>query len=221
MPTADIDRVAVVVPATDEEELLRHAIDGIGAAARRIDLEVELVVVANGCSDRTAEIAADLGAHVVVEPHRNVGAARAIGAAWALRNGTAGLWIASTDADSVVPPRWLEAQVQCAGHGFDVFLGTVELPFVDTLRYRRWVDRYLADRVHVHGANLGVRATTYHAAGGFRPLFAHEDVDLVDRLRSVGALMAWESDVAVLTSTRTDPRAPEGVGADLADELPA
>lgn len=219
MATGEIDRFAVVVPANDEEALLGEAIEAIWAAAGQAEVPVELVVVANGCSDRTAEIADDHGAHVVVEATANVGSARAIGAAWAMRSGAGGLWLACTDADSRVPPDWLAAQARYAGLGVDLFLGTIRLPHEDQGRHRGWVDRYLAGRGHVHGANLGVRATAYRDVGGFRPLAAHEDVDLVARMRSAGALTASVSDVAVTTSTRPDHRTPEGVGADLAREL--
>lgn len=219
MITSDVDRIAVIVPANNEEALLVGAIDTIGAASAEIDLEVELIVVANGCTDRTVEIAADRGAHVLMDPVPNVGAARAIGAAWALRHGPDGLWLASTDADSRVPLNWMTAQARCAAFGFDLFLGTVCLPDEDVAQHHRWVGRYRAGRAHVHGANLGVRATAYRDIGGFRPLPAHEDADLVSRLRQAGAMTMWVNDVAVTTSARSDPRAPAGVGADLAHEL--
>lgn len=219
MATTEVDRIGVIVPANDEQALLGGAIDAVWAAAAEVDLEVELIVVANGCSDRTAEIAADRGAHVVVETAPNVGAARAIGAAWAMRKGTDGLWLASTDADSRVPVHWLTAQARCAAFGFDLFLGTVCLPDEEVLRHHRWIERYLTVRTHVHGANLGVRAAAYRDVGGFRPLPAHEDVDLAGRLRQAGAMTLWVNDVAVTTSTRSDPRAQNGVGADLAREL--
>lgn len=217
--TTDIDRIAVIMPASNEEALLGGAIDAVWSAADEVDLAVELIVVANGCDDRTAEIAAAAGAHVLVETEPNVGAARAIGAAWALRHGAGGLWLANTDADSQVPSNWLTAQTRCAAFGFDLFLGTIRLPDEDVARHHRWVGRYLAGRTHVHGANLGVRATAYSAAGGFRGLLAHEDADLVARLRQTGAMTMWMNDVAVMTSTRSDPRAPAGVGADLARDL--
>ncbi len=219
MVRPDIERIAVIVPANNEEALLVDAIDAIGAAAAEVDLDVELIVVANGCTDRTAEIAADRGARVLVDDVPNVGAARALGAAWALRHGPDGLWLASTDADSRVPLNWMNAQARCAAFGFDLFLGTVCLPEEDVAQHHRWVGRYRAGRAHVHGANLGVRATSYRDIGGFRPLPAHEDADLVSRLRRAGAMTVWVNDVPVTTSARSDPRAPAGVGADLAQEL--
>lgn len=219
MVMPDIDRIAVIVPANNEEALLVDAIDAIDAASAEVDLDIELIVVANGCTDRTAEIASDRGARVLVDNVPNVGAARALGAGWALRHGPDGLWLASTDADSRVPLNWMTAQARCAAFGFDLFLGTVCLPEEDVARHQQWVGRYRAGRAHVHGANLGVRATAYRDVGGFRPLPAHEDADLVGRLRRAGAMTMWVTDVPVTTSARSDPRAPAGVGTDLAHEL--
>lgn len=221
MPGTDIDRIAVIVPAADEEELVGATIESVWAAATQVDVPVELVVVANGCSDRTAEVAAGHGAQVVVEPGSNVGTARAFGSTWAMRRGADGLWLAHTDADSVVPQRWLSMFLRCAGDGHDVVLGTVVLPEIDRHRHRAWVERYAGTDQHVHGANLGVRASTYRDVGGFSPLPAHEDVDLVDRARAAGASTTWVTDCPVETSARTDPRAPAGVGRDLAEGQPA
>jgi len=81
------------------------------------------------------------------------------------------LWLANTDADSVVPRDWLIRMVDAADAGVQVVLGTVapdvELP--QTLR-AAWIARHqLHDgHPHIHGANLGIRADTYLALGGWR-----------------------------------------------------
>jgi glycosyltransferase involved in cell wall biosynthesis len=63
-------RVTVVIPALNEEE-------AIGGVVREIprDLVDEIIVVDNGSTDRTGEIAAAAGARVVREPTRGYGAA--------------------------------------------------------------------------------------------------------------------------------------------------
>jgi SAM-dependent methyltransferase len=43
------------------------------------------------------------------------------------RSGPAAIWLATTDADTVVPPGWLRRQLSYAGRGWDVVLGTVEV----------------------------------------------------------------------------------------------
>lgn len=68
-------RVSVVIPALNEEA-------AIGGVVREVprDLVDEIIVVDNGSTDRTAEIAAAAGARVVREPIRGYGAACRAGA---------------------------------------------------------------------------------------------------------------------------------------------
>src|SRR5262249_36784621 len=68
-------RVTVVIPALNEEA-------AIGGVVREVprDLVDEIIVVDNGSTDHTAQIAAAAGARVVREPVRGYGAACAAGA---------------------------------------------------------------------------------------------------------------------------------------------
>jgi hypothetical protein len=71
---------------------------------------------------------------------------------------------------------------------------------------------------HVHGANLGFRATAYTAVGGFESVVAHEDQLLVaafDREPQVRVVRSSAS--RVTTSARRDFRAPLGFGQFLVD----
>lgn len=72
---------------------------------------------------------------------------------------------------------------------------------------------------HVHGANLGVRADVYLAAGGFAPLAESEDNDLVDRLAGSGARLLAADSCEVLTSGRRFGRTPGGYAGYLRDQL--
>lgn len=68
-------RIAVVIPALDEES-------AIGEVVRDVprNLVEEIVVVDNGSTDRTAEVARAAGARVIREPMRGYGAACLAGA---------------------------------------------------------------------------------------------------------------------------------------------
>ena len=63
---------------------------------------------------------------------------------------------------------------------------------------------------HVHGASLGIRADVYAAAGGFDAIAEHEDVDLVQRCRVLGANLHASASAEVLTSGRFIGRTPGG-----------
>lgn len=228
LPAPDVDRCVVVVPARDEERTVAAAVGSVLAAAAALGPtapHVEVVVVADACTDGTADVARGAGAHVVEVAGANVGAARRAGCAWALvREEVDRLWIAVTDADCVVPADWLAVQLQAAARA-DVFLGTIVLDPHDTARNAVWWSRYLTGSAgpahrHVHGANLGVRGSAYQAAGGFHELAAHEDTDLVSRLLAAGAVVERSHLGAVTTSGRHTSRVAEGVGPDLAASAP-
>jgi hypothetical protein len=215
----------VIVPAHDEAEFLSGCLRAIAAsAAAAAPVPVEVVVVADSCTDNTAALAAAAGARVVTTDARNVGRARAAGAAYALRAGAEGLWLATTDADSGVPPGWLSWQLAHARAGADLLLGTVAVDdwprWPDALR-RVYEARYRAGvagsaHTHVHGANLGFTAAAYLAAGGFPPLAHDEDRALIDRFRAIGARVVTDTGCPVSTSSRPAGRAPHGFAAHLA-----
>ncbi len=222
-PVAGLDRIVVVVPARDEAATVAACVTSVLIAAQRATAAVDVLVVADRCSDATAELALAAGARVLPSAAGSVGAARAAGVAAGLAEeppgGWSRCWIACTDADSVVPQEWLQHHAQAAAAGIDLLLGTVRLPG-PTARHAAWRRRYAAGRDHVHGANLGVRASVYRAAGGFPPVPAHEDRLLVDRVRTLsGVRVASSWAYPVLTSDRTQGRTPAGVAHDLGSGL--
>jgi len=133
------------------------------------------------------------------------------------------VWLACTDADSVVPVGWIDDQLDRAAAGADVVIGTVRPDFADLSprQIAAWTGRHTPGRPngHVHGANLGVRASSYRAVGGFAPVDLHEDNDLVDRLRAAGATLVASDVGEVLTSGRRDGRTSGGYAGYLAVDL--
>jgi glycosyltransferase involved in cell wall biosynthesis len=214
-----LTRFAVVVPAHDEEELLPSCLDAVSRAALTVSPRpVQIVVVADACTDGTAEVAHSRGAHVVTVDVRNVGAARAAGTAYAMRSGPEGLWLATTDADSRVPTGWLRSHRAHAKAGAELVVGTVTVddwtPWPAGLGERHDA-HYRAGLTpgghrHVHGANLGYTALAYAKAGGFAALPHDEDRDLVARMTKLGARVVRDPDLPVVTSSRPAARAPGG-----------
>jgi glycosyltransferase involved in cell wall biosynthesis len=218
-----IEQVLVVVPARDEEERIGAMIDSVRASADHLaqispGLPVRILVVADGCSDATVELARAAGAEVLELESCGVGAARSAGIATSLASVTAPaeqVWIANTDADTVVPRDWLAAHVEHARH-HDALLGTVR-PLPEDLTpeaYARWSEvRAREESIgSIHGANLGVRASAYLDAGGFGSEPLHEDVLLVERLRASGARIGATDRGEVVTSGRRDNRVEGGYG---------
>ena len=210
--------IAVIVPAHNEAEHVGACLHSLALAANCLRLHGELVsvvVVLDDCNDATGDVARGAGASVLSLQVRNVGAARAAGAEWALARGAR--WLAFTDADSVVAPGWLADQLALNANAV---CGTVAVSHWGSYgeRMQQHYQRAYTDadgHQHIHGANLGVSAQAYRRAGGFKPLASSEDVTLVEALRSTGARIAWSARPRVLTSARRSFRAPLGFGATL------
>jgi glycosyltransferase involved in cell wall biosynthesis len=114
------DLVSVVMPARDEEPFIAEAIESVLAQSHR---SVELIVVDDGSSDRTAEIAEGYWVRVLRRSHR--GAAAAQNAGLAVARGT--FWTVF-DADDVMPLERLAHQVSCLNRQPDlgIVLGLTE-----------------------------------------------------------------------------------------------
>ncbi len=212
-----MSRIAVVIPAHNEHALLPACLESLAVAAVP-DIEVEIIVVADDCTDGTAAVAAAAGAIVLTTTARNVGQARATGMRHALRHGTDGLWLATTDADSVVPPYWLRWHLEHAHAGTDLLAGTVVVEDwsarPDGLA-RHYELEYQSTSAHTHGANLGVAAHVYRSAGGFPASPQNEDQALLHRVRRIGGQVVTDARFPVTTSARRSGRAPNGFAAYL------
>lgn len=227
------EAIAVLIPAHNEEGLLPRALAAVNVAARHPALarvHVVTIVAADACVDATAEVARGAGASVLHLGSQNPGRARAAAARHAmvtLAAPNAVTWLASTDADSTVPPDWLAFQLDRARAGWEAVVGTVSVtrwPSVPELADRHH-QLYNASRPtcgkpwhhpHVHGANLGVAADAYRNVGGFPALPVGEDRALVSALARGGHRVLRTSGCPVETSSRLRPRAVGGFGDQLA-----
>jgi len=96
--------VSVVMPAFDEERFIGEALDSVLSQTYEA---VEVIVVDDGSTDRTSEIADTFGVRVVHQERaghptaRNLGLSQARGEYWTI-----------FDADDVMPPERIERQVE-------------------------------------------------------------------------------------------------------------
>ncbi len=190
-----IDAIVIAVPAKDEVHRIGPSIAGLLAAADELhpNVCVTISVAADTCIDGTAELLDDLARvcpliRVVHGRWSSVGAARRAAVTNGLRtqrsarvSSMKATWIASTDADSQVPLDWLVSQVSLAEGGYDAIAGTVEIAD-DADRTEALMDLFTrnyalreCEHDHVHGANMGLRAQAYLAAGGFPAVRRSED----------------------------------------------
>ena len=223
--------VHVVVPAHDEQDLLPACLESVrraGDALRRArpQLRTRVTVVADHCSDDTAGVAARAGADVVEVVADCVGFARRAGVHRATEL-SAGVhqrrvWLANTDADTVVPEHWLTRQLDLAEEGFAMVVGSVrpDRRGLEPRLWRAWHDRHRLHEghPHVHGANLGLSLDACLRVGGFPAVPLHEDALLVEAVRCAGFPWLATTTTAVTTSARRSGRLSGGF-ADYLDGL--
>ena len=223
-----IRRAAVVVPVRNEEDQLPACLAHVRRAMDRFEAlpggrTARLAVVLDRCTDASASIGASAAADdpriVVLEVGLGiVGQTRAAGVGALVagmgRHGLETTWIACTDADTLVPPQWLTVGTALADAGADAVLGTVEPDPAGTdpelLGLWRRHHESGDGHPHVHGANLGVRASAYVEVGGFPAVSLDEDVLLVEALRRAQKTVVSSGAVHAVTSGRLDGRTAGG-----------
>lgn len=168
--------VSVVIPAFNAEDFLAEAIESV-FANECTDLEV--IVVDDGSSDRSAEIARRYPVHLIVQANQGVSAARNVG-----YRAAHGEYFAGLDADD----RWcagkLEHQLQCliTDPSLDVVYGSVQ-QFRESPRYEA-----LGDPVpgRLPGTMLA-RRRAFEKVGAFdESLVLGEFMDFIVRSREAG-----------------------------------
>lgn len=224
-----IQHVAVVIPVRDEEQLLPRCLAALSIAVDAVPPSVAttIMLVLDACADRSREITAAWPFRTMTIAAQNVGRARAAGIDAVLadtRVALESIWIANTDADSAVPESWLTHQLEIADDGASLVLGAIRPDGrgASVRQTRRWNETHPSGVSHdgdVYGANLGIRASTYRAAGGFEPVPEHEDVRLVTRAHHLGVPIIATIDHPVLTSARTEGRTPGGYAGFLRADL--
>jgi glycosyltransferase involved in cell wall biosynthesis len=110
--------VSIVFPALNEEAAIAQCVNQATEALARTGLRGEVVVVDNGSTDRTAEVARRGGARVVTEPRPGYGAACLRGLKEA-----EGECVLLLDADGTYPVEMVGEFVRALCDGADVVLG--------------------------------------------------------------------------------------------------
>ena len=191
--------LSIVVPAHDEEAFIGRTLQALHAAAEATGLAYEVIVVDDGSTDATAEIARSGGARVVPVVVRQIAAARNAGARVA--NGEMLVFV---DADTIVTGRVLKAAVADMRKGA-VGGGARAVYDEDT---PRWAQRAIAvvvvlmRRVNwAAGCFFFVQRAAFERVGGFdERYFASEEIHLSRALKRLGRFVILPE--TVVTSGR-------------------
>lgn len=213
----------IVVPAQNEAasiEACIHSIRRSCEAAKLLDYWI--VIVADSCTDDTVPLArrATAGVGQVIETDvKSAGSARRLGVEAALVHfqdkQLRRIWLANTDADTLVSCDWIAVQLRLADAGIAAVAGIVKLEEGGALAahelYRAtYLTRADGTHGHVHGANLALRADAYVDAGGWAHLPLAEDHCLWARLKHRGWRLSSPVTSVVVTSARLLGRARGG-----------
>jgi glycosyltransferase involved in cell wall biosynthesis len=205
-------RVSFVVPAYNEERLLPACLAAIQAEIDRSGCDAELIVVNNASTDDTARIAAATpGVIVVNQPIKGLVQARSAGF-----EAAAGELIANIDADTLVPPGWLDRvlaefarspRLVVLSGPYDYYDVPIHIRTAARVFYAVGFMTYVFNKrvvgvgSMVQGGNFVLRRDVLAGIGGFsdRFTFYGEDTDIASRMSKVGdvkftyALMAKSS----------------------------
>lgn len=188
---------SIIIPARNEERYIGRCLQSIRAVKWPSD-DYEVLLIDNGSSDRTAQIATDHGARVYIRPGDSVAGLRNFGASQSV-----GKILVFIDADCTVSPEWLSKASQYLDQAEVVSFGSPPVvPDDCTWVQHAWFHirrkAGVAETEWLESMNMFVRKEAFEQVGGFNPeLVTCEDYDLSVRLRSLGRLISDDRILAV------------------------
>jgi glycosyltransferase involved in cell wall biosynthesis len=194
--------VSIIIPALNEEKMIGRCLEslaGLDYARERF----EVIVVDNGSTDRTREIARSfedrLNVRVLERRGVRISALRNYGTSEAQ-----GAILAFLDADCLAPKEWLARMVELIpGRGAGVVGAHYLLPENSTWVGRTW-HRYQeaaksGEVSHVPAGDLIMRREDFLRIGGFdESIQTNEDYELCDRARANGMTVCAVPEIGVV-----------------------
>jgi glycosyltransferase involved in cell wall biosynthesis len=195
---AKLPFISIIIPAFNEEETLPGTLESL----KQQDYpKFETVVVANGCTDGTAEAVRGKCDQFYELPQRGLGPARNLGAA----RSRGGLLL-FLDADTVLEPGALReiARRFRRNHSAGTLRGVPDRPKTS---YRLiYLLKNFVHKSHAHHGSSGVILCWkdhFQAAGGFdNELYLRENSDLMKKLRRFGSYKYIARKAAVTSMRR-------------------
>lgn len=184
-------RISVAIPAHNEEKFIGKCLDSVVRAAERVKPDsVEIVVVANRCTDGTAEVARRYGARVLANDEKCIAAVRNTGV-----RAARGEIVVTIDADSVMSDGSLREAVRMLESG--KFIGggsrikfermSVGIFFSAVYVAANLIPVMLRNKAALSGGMFWFYRRDFEEIGGFdESLVSMEDMDFAVRLNRLG-----------------------------------
>ncbi len=201
-------KISIIIPARNEAKLIADTLRSLKNQSYKGDYEI--LVVDNGSTDATAEIARSCGVRVVsANDHKSVFYARQVGA-----DATDGDIIVQADADTLYPENWLQKiadkleahpEAVAVGGRFlyrEKFIWSfIELTVRDVLNKisAAWFGRPFL----VSGATFAFRREVFNKVGGYKNIpYSADQHGITTRFRKLGKVL-YDSKIYCLTSARS------------------
>ncbi len=202
-------KISVIIPARNEARLIAGTLRSLQNQSYKGDYEI--VVVDNGSTDATAEIARSHGVRVVsAGEKKSVFYARQVGA-----DATDGDIIVQADGDTLYPEHWLQQIADklkdnpdaLAVSGRFLYREFFLWSFIE-LTVRDWLNRisaYFFKRPFlVSGATFAFRRWAFNKVGGYRNIpYSADQHGMTTRLRKLGGEVLYDPQITCLTSSRS------------------
>jgi len=189
----DTNLVSVVIAVYDRRNQLCEAVDSVlrqASAGNGVGVDVEVVIVDDGSTDGTAEVADDLAAQhdnvqVIHQANAGPSAARNVGVGV-----SSGHWLTFLDSDDLMMPGRLAAQVQelrRVGPN-SVVLGEESIEILDGVVPPPSITAQLSQpRPHWYTMTMMTTRSVFNDVGGFdESLRMAEDTELLFRMKRRG-----------------------------------
>lgn len=176
-------RISVIIPAHNEEKYIGRCISSVREASAVFGESTEIIVVCNRCTDRTEEIARNLGARVLMNEDRCIARVRNTGIAAA-----EGEIIVTIDADNRMTPGTLREIDDLLKSG--TYIGGGAPIRFERYSFPLWCNDMLCRASFgITGLYSGIfwaEKKTFDAVGGFADKRAMEDVATAKALKAYG-----------------------------------
>jgi len=176
--------VSVVIPVLNEERYIAPCLTSILGVNYPSD-RLEIILVDNGSTDKTLEIAQKFDVDIQIKEGVNVGAVRNFGAGCA-----EGDVLVFLDSDCVIDEHWLMGGVSLLDSGLDAVGGLYILRDNPSWVESSWILKSAKEFLYqstLVGGCIFIKKSVFDSLGGFNEaMSAGEDTDLTRRLSQGG-----------------------------------
>jgi glycosyltransferase involved in cell wall biosynthesis len=184
-------RISVVIPTYNEEKNIRRTLFKLNHQTIPRE-DYEIIIVDGESPDRTREIAEEMGARVIIQQRKGIGGARNDGFIAAKAD-----FIATTDADCIVPNQWLEIFLEDLQNPQVVAVtgpdGPIEKNWKSNLTYfilRCFIQGITLFNLYgTAGTNSAFRKSAFLKCGGYKTLPHSDDVEIAFRIKKLGKII--------------------------------